>query len=258
MPPRCPVCYAILLLAPSTSSLLQAPELLISRRDALAGFALSIATAGPREDTEAIMRDHARRFVRGGNIPSTVQPVQLAINGELQPMRQLVATVDLEAFVKVAAYPVEVIDYHEDYDGTYALAVYHEDELNYYSSTFADRIGIPTRKSLARKYVRGVPTLAMYANEPSQGQAANCIMSFPHSMEKPRVGTVEYGYLQTTRAVRRGDALTWCYGDVYSRPYRTSCNTYAYFEDPALSRLLSREQAQQPVNEWFLEGRQGS
>lgn len=79
----------------------------------------------------------------------------------------------------------------------------------------------------ARAYVDGLPTIAMFANEPDAEHEPNCLFIFPTVSgrgRRVRLGDVHYGYLQTVTGVRRGAALTWCYGPSYvERGYPTTC-----------------------------------
>ena len=74
------------------------------------------------------------------------------------------------------------------------------------------------------RYIGGLPTLAMFSNEPGEGGTPNCLFDFPTVGGRARVGDVRCGYLRTVTSVRRGAALTWCYGpsDV-ERGYSTAC-----------------------------------
>ncbi len=57
--------------------------------------------------------------------------------------------------------------------------------------------------------------LAAYINEPAMGQTPNCVW-----VRNYETNTME---VRTTRAVRRGEELTTCYGDQYPRKYKTPC-----------------------------------
>ena len=78
----------------------------------------------------------------------------------------------------------------------------------------------------ARAYVDGLPTIAMFANEPDASHAPNCELVFPSTTAaRVRLGDVYSGYLETTALVSKGEALTWCYGSSYlDRGYKTSCS----------------------------------
>ena len=66
----------------------------------------------------------------------------------------------------------------------------------------------------------------MFSNEPGEGGTPNCLFDFPTVGGRARVGDVRCGYLRTVTSVRRGAALTWCYGpsDV-ERGYSTACTS---------------------------------
>ena len=106
------------------------------------------------------------------------------------PMRSLVATVDLAANRRVAAYPVELVSDEDDYDRTYALGVYLEVRRRNSNPAFGGRFtvgereldnisGVPTRKSLASAYFENFPTLAMYRLTSSTPQCPN-----PHFLSR--------------------------------------------------------------------------
>ena len=173
------------------------------------------------------MSEHAARFTGGrAAAPSTVAPVVL----EGRTMRQLVATMDLPAHTRVAAYPVEVVPDDDDHDDEYAIGIFQEYSVvaggRRFQREFDDVSGVPTRKSLRRKSVDGLPTIAMFANEPDAAHAPNCELVFPSTTAaRVRLGDVYSGYLETTAPVSKGEALTWCYGSSYlDRGYKTSCS----------------------------------
>jgi hypothetical protein len=62
---------------------------------------------------------------------------------------------------------------------------------------------------------RHANVLAAYVNEPGAGQVPNVVW-----VRNYGAGTME---LWTTRAVRRGEELTACYGTGYARDYATPC-----------------------------------
>lgn len=147
-----------------------------------------------------------------------------------QPMRQLVATADLPANSRVAAYPVEVVsddDELDDHDDTYAVAIYRNQQLSNgqtYRREYEGISGVPTARSLRDTFINGLPTIAMFANEPDKGGAPNCRLVFPVT-DQARTGDVVFGHLETTAPVRRGEPLTWCYGgDYVDRGYQTACS----------------------------------
>jgi len=76
-------------------------------------------------------------------------------------MRSLVATVDLAANRRVAAYPVELVSDEDDYDRTYAPSVYLEVRRRNSNPAFGGRFTVGEREL---DNISGVPTLAMYAN----------------------------------------------------------------------------------------------
>ena len=152
-------------------------------------------------------------------------------------MRQLVATTDLSTGRRVAVYPVEVVSDDDEFDDTYAVQLYAEVPLSggrTYRRPLESVSGIPTEKSLAQMYVDGLPTVAMFANEPGPEQTPNCRFRFPtlpRGAAAASVGDVHCGYLETITRVRSGTPLTWCYGPTYvDRGYPTSCSSIGVVE----------------------------
>ena len=176
---------------------------------------------------QCVLREHAARF-DGGSTPVAV--VSSTFRG--RQMRSLVATVDVPPDARVAAYPVEVVSDDDSHDDTYALGIFRQLGAESSSSPrpaarieLDDVSGVPTRKSLARAYVDGLPTLGMFANEPDARHAPNCELIFPTTTAaRVELGEVYCGYLKTIRRVRKGEPITWCYGSSYlARDYATSC-----------------------------------
>ena len=222
---------------------------LFGRRDALVAAAVA-ATALPRAasgagawpEQERLLQRHAARFPKSSNLAVHVGLVEY--NGG--QIRQLVATVDLPANTRVASYPVELMPDATPHDTTYAVEVYQELRLDEIGSS--DRqctpeargrvrgalegiSGLPTEKSLAPAFVDGLPTVALFSNEPDTGSTPNCLFLFPKvdARSMHLAGTVHCGYLQTTKSVKAGAPLTWCYGPSYWRRvgYESSCTWLA-------------------------------
>lgn len=213
-----------------------------SRRQAFAAALVASACLHPmrvgalataEEEQELLVR-HVARFARTRARPSCVETALY----KGQPIRQLVATVNLRAHTRVAAYPVEVASV---FDGNgrrllgseYGLLVYRkfvqrdrDGSLRQYEREFEDLVAVPTQKSLRRAYVDGLPTIAMFANEPDAAHSANCELIFPSTTAaRLRLGDVHYAYLATTVPVSVGEPLTACYGESYfPREYPTSCD----------------------------------
>jgi hypothetical protein len=179
---------------------------------------------------QSVLHDHAARFDSESS-PAAIAYISYAGNS----IRSLVATVNLSPHARVAVYPIEVVSDVDEHDDTYAVGILREiprsddvDSLGYRSSKqfeFDATSGVPTRRSLARAYIDGLPTIAMFANEPDARHTPNCALSFPTTTAtRISLGDIYCGYLQTTRRVSKGDALTLCYGDSYiDRGYPTSC-----------------------------------
>ena len=171
---------------------------------------------------ESILQEHANRF--GHEVPAAVSSIILGG----RKMRSLIATVDVPTNNLVAAYPVEVVSDDDDHDDTYAIGIFREVMRNGGPATrveFDGVSGVPTRTSLQDAFVDGLPTIAMFANEPDARHQPNCELVFPTTtLARIHLGEVYSAYLRTTRAVRRGEMLTWCYGESYvDRGYPTSC-----------------------------------
>ena len=168
-----------------------------------------------------LMRSHATRFTHSR--PAAVQT--LSYQGHT--MRQLVATVNVPASTRVAAYPVEVVSDADEHDDTYAVGLYQERRLDTRQTSremMATLSGIPTSRSLGSAYAKGLPTNAMFANEPDEAHQPNCRFVFPTVVASARPGDVYFGWLETVTAVRRGTPLTWCYGPAsVERGYATAC-----------------------------------
>ena len=145
-------------------------------------------------------------------------------------MRGLRAARPLAARQYVASYPVEIVRHtRRGYrDNMYTVQLY-----NHLSGrALTTKLGDVTPRTL-RLYADphlGLPPVALFVNEPDAESRENTQLVFPvvDSRRTP-LGTVAYGYLQTTRAVRAGEPLLACYDThkdqtSYPRRYRTSCN----------------------------------
>ena len=208
---------------------------------------------------QSVLHDHAARFDSESS-PAAIAYILYAGT----TIRSLVATINLPPDTRVAVYPVEVVSDEEDHDNTYAVGILREIpsstsdvdrrgdrssvQVEFHATShaymracrgirmhacthmhtqveFDASSGVPTRRSLARAYVDGLPTIAMFANEPDARHTPNCALSFPTTTAmRIGLGDIYCAYLQTTRRVCKGDALTLCYGDSYiDRGYPTSC-----------------------------------
>jgi hypothetical protein len=72
----------------------------------------------------------------------------------------------------------------------------------------------------------GIPYVAMFSNEPSQGQEPNCDIDVVK--RKPSKEHMDYKLI-TTRAVPAGAELTWCYELHYPRKYKSPCSSPKYY-----------------------------
>ena len=209
----------------------------LTRRQALAAaLALSeylspmrVEALDAAEQEQKLLVQHAARFALSPARPASVANIFY----EGKPMRQLVATVNLRANTRVAAYPVEVVSDFDDHGEEYALGIWREYSQRgtdgvrrRFRQEFENVSGVPTRKSLRRAYVNGLPTIAMFANEPDATHLPNCELAFPTTTAAQlRLGDVYYAYLETTRPVSVGEPLTICYGfDYFPRSYPTACD----------------------------------
>mmetsp|Transcript_16494 Transcript_16494/g.33315 ORF Transcript_16494/g.33315 Transcript_16494/m.33315 type:complete len:238 (+) Transcript_16494:57-770(+) len=167
---------------------------------------------------EQLMRGHAARFEK--STPVAVRTTSIAG----RRIREVVATVDLPANIRVAVYPVEMVADTEEHDDTYAVAIYYANGPRGQREAVAGVTGIPTEASLAHAYIGGLPTVGMYANEPEEGDAPNCLFEFPTVGGRVHLGDMQQGYLRTVTSVQRGTSLTWCYGpSEMERGYPTAC-----------------------------------
>jgi hypothetical protein len=169
---------------------------------------------------DQLLNEHAQRFPR--STPAAI--AQVVYNGRV--MRQLVAAVDVPALSRMAVYPVELVaDEEDEFDDTYAVRVYRQTSDGRRLAVEGVS-GVPTSRSLSAAYVDGLPTIAMFANEPDASQTPNCRVRFPtvRAPRTPRVGDVHCGVLETTVSVRRGEPLMWCYAPPsVERAYPTVC-----------------------------------
>ena len=180
--------------------------------------ALAVAPSGNL--ASQVAEANAQRFAR--TTPAVVRPFVFEGSNEWQ----LVAAVEIPMFTKVASYPVEVLssdDGRVEGSRNYAVAIYQEDDFGITTGEYGGLRGIPTPLSMALTFRDGLPSAGMYANEPNESEGPNCVLSFPQSRRQPEVGDIESGYLVTTRRVKKGEALTWCYGDLFQRNYKTGC-----------------------------------
>ena len=125
------------------------------------------------------MSEHSARFDDEARSAAVGVSTVLRPNG--RPMRQLVATQDLPPGVRVAAYPCEVVSDDQEFDDAYAVRIYQE---AWQGGRIVRRqcdglSGVPTPKSLARASIDGLPTVAMFANEPNASGAPTCRFVFP-------------------------------------------------------------------------------
>tara|TARA_A100001015_G_scaffold237898_1_gene270621 strand:- start:8259 stop:8759 length:501 start_codon:yes stop_codon:yes gene_type:complete len=69
---------------------------------------------------------------------------------------------------------------------------------------------------------RNIPYVGAYLNEPTYVDDVNCTMSGP--LNVPNTNFIDYK-LTTTRYVKKGEELCWCYGpDYIGRSYNTQCS----------------------------------
>ena len=178
-----------------------------------------------------LLDEHAMRF-RHTSMPIGFQSLEY----QGRTMRQLAAMTNIGPGVRVAVYPVEVVSDDDEFDDSYAVRLYEEDKVHGLRQTIDQLSGIPTSKSLSRAYIGGLPTIAMFANEPGMRTSPNCRFVFPtaHRAEI-HVGDVLLGYLETNFNVHKGAALTWCYSPPEDeRAYPTTCSA----QSPRLLSLL--------------------
>jgi hypothetical protein len=76
---------------------------------------------------------------------------------------------------------------------------------------------------------RNIPCIALFSNEPSGNQRANCAY---YGTFKDLGDDFRRLSLVSTRKIEKGEEITWCYGKNYERKYKTSCGSHNGEEDP--------------------------
>ena len=75
---------------------------------------------------------------------------------------------------------------------------------------------------------RGIPFWGYFANEPSSDQTPNCYID-PNLKEnyknrkRVKEGDAIIYKLRASRNIKKGEEITWCYGDAYERSYTPNC-----------------------------------
>lgn len=74
----------------------------------------------------------------------------------------------------------------------------------------------------------GVPFWGYFFNEPSTGQERNAYLNENKSgnyktRSSVKVGDTMIYKIVATKNIKKGEEITWCYGSVYDRGYKTSC-----------------------------------
>ena len=176
--------------------------------------------------TPPLMRPPLRRAAEAlATLYARSRPVAVVTQSiQGRKMKALCATADIPANTKVAVYIVQAYR-DEDVDDTeYAVA------LRKMSRGWHDGwSGVPTEKTLKRKRAEGLPNIAFFANEPTRKpkQEQNCYFIAPRvRVSELKEGKMAVGTLMTTRNVRKGEHLVWCYGDDYHRSYKPACDDW--------------------------------
>ena len=115
----------------------------------------------------------------------------------------------------------------DEFDDAYAIRLYREVQVDgrLERRPVESVAGVPTARSLAPMFVGGLPTIAMFANEPDATQTSTCRFVFPTVRAVgARLGDIHLGYLVTSIGVPKGASLTWCYSPPQDeRAYPTAC-----------------------------------
>jgi len=138
----------------------------------------------------------------------------------------VVAREHIKKNTDIAVYIVEVLKentYTSPLGDTYNIGV-----CDAKGNHIPDRIGMLTLPCLVDDLYLGLPRWGAFFNEPSPKESVNVEVKFDsiHSLKAPgRKGkaTLQVAKMRTTRAVKPGEELVWCYGDEYVRDYPTSC-----------------------------------
>lgn len=132
---------------------------------------------------------------------------------------------DFKAGQIVAVYVVEVVDEHV----TSPLGTtYNIGACNAKGKPQPDKLGIITLPCLVDDLYDGVPRWGAFMNEPCMGESVNVRPVFGRLVHlKPpgrtKEATLMLTHMVTTKAVKAGQELMWCYGADYERDYKTPC-----------------------------------
>lgn len=170
-------------------------------------------------------RSQQKRYNNNDAVPVKLVPIP-GKAGQLG----VVAKRDLRKGTTFAVYVVEAIkdgSYQSPLGDTYNIGI-----TNARGQVSPDKIGMITLPCLADDLYEGVPRWGAFLNEPSPGETVNTNVQFgllktfvPPSRMQPT--TLQLARMKTSRAVKQGEELVWCYGPDYPRTYDTPCATAA-------------------------------
>jgi hypothetical protein len=127
----------------------------------------------------------------------------------------LFANKDLAKGTIVSYYKVKVYDnytYKQKINGMYSI-----DVNGYLGDLYKGSLPNPENN---------IPFWGYFSNEPSLTQKENIdvkINTSSKDYKSKKPGDTMIFKLVTSKNVKKGDELTWCYGDYYTRDYPTSC-----------------------------------
>ena len=162
---------------------------------------------------------YAKSFGQGRNLSVTLRKNFKGIS--------MYATKDIRKNAIVAYYKFLVKKYDEDKDGVknnmYTIIVYTKKDRE--SSKF---IGDVYEGSL-REPRFNIPFWGYFSNEPATKQKNNAFLDInlkENYKNRTRVkeGDTMIYKIRALKNIKKGEEITWCYGDGYVRDYPTSCS----------------------------------
>jgi len=88
-------------------------------------------------------------------------------------------------------------------------------------------VGKPDLSAVAKKPSRNIPHTGLWSNEPYPGERKNAEMVGVKLKSVPLVGQKISYSLKSTKAIKKGTEVLWCYGSQFNRgspPYPTGCD----------------------------------
>lgn len=126
----------------------------------------------------------------------------------------------------VCYYLVKAFDYkmfENKYNSVYTIELYTKSGL-----TIQKLIGDIADESLQVPTEDGMAFWGYMCNEPSKNQKSNTYLDINQSSnylyrDKIKHGDLILYKLVATKDIKKGEEITWCYGSLYLRQYKTSC-----------------------------------